>query len=247
MHDLNHSNEIIPQTILKITHYLKTATMKAFLISFLILSSLTGFCQDKVNNKGNWNFGIAFSPDIYFNSKSIYTGSESGYHLDPSGFSFTSGIVGLYSFESKFDIGSGINYSQKAFSGTYYCSVCDFLIAPKPEPISQQFIEIPLFVRYNILDKKFGVHADAGLTSGYLINNIDTQYEGTLTCNRFQFNGQIGLGMNLNLGQRVNLILSSAYNHPFTSFSKGANSNFSFVSIETGFTYRFRENKIVVK
>ena len=219
--------------------------MKTFLISILILSSLTGYCQDKTDNKGNWNVGITFSPDNYFKSTSILTGSDIGYHLEPSGFSFTSGLVGLYSIESKFDIGSGIDYSQKDYSGTFYCSLCDFLTTPEPEPIFQQFIEIPLFVRYNILDKKFGVHADAGLTSGYLINNIGAQYEGTLNCNKFQVTGHIGLGFNINFGEKISLILSSAYNHPFTSFSKGTNSNFSFVNIETGFTYRFKRNKIV--
>jgi len=219
--------------------------MKTFLISILILSSLTGYCQDKTDNKSNWNVGITFSPDNYFKSTSISTGSEIGYRLNPSGFSFTTGFVGLYSIESKFDIGAGIDYSQKAFSGRSYCNLCDFLIPPKPEPIFQRFIEIPLFLRYNILDKKFGVHAEAGLTSGYLINNIGTQYEETLSCNKFQLTGQIGLGIKLNLGQRINLILSSAYNHPFTSFSKGINSNFSFVSVETGFTYLFKKNKII--
>ena len=219
--------------------------MKTFLISILILSSLTGFCQDKVDNKGNWNVGMTFSPDNYFKSTSISTGSEIGYHLDPSGFSFTTGFVGLYSLETNFEIGSGIDYSQKVFSGTYYCSVCDFLIAPKPEQIFQRFIEIPLLGRFNILDRKFGVYVDAGLTSSYLINNIDTQYEGILSCNKFQFTGQIGFGIDLNFGQRINLFLSSAYNYPFTYFSKGTNTNFRFISIETGFTFRFKKNKII--
>jgi hypothetical protein len=245
MYEINNSNEIIPKTILKITHYLRIATMKAFLISILILSSLTGFCQDKLDNKGSWNVGMTFSQDIYFNSKTIPTGSETGFSLDPSGFSFSSGFVGLYTTKSKFDIGSGINYSQKVFSETYYCNVCDFLMAPTPNTISQHFIEIPLFVRYNILDKKFGIHADAGLTSSYLINSNDTKLEGTLPFNKFQFTGQIGLGISLNLGKRINLILLSAYRYPFTGLSNGTNINFNSVSIETGFTYRLKKNKIV--
>jgi hypothetical protein len=204
-----------------------------------------GFSQDKVDNKGNWSIGITFSPDNYFKSTSILTGSEIGYQLEPSGFDFSSGLVGLYSIESKFDIGLGIDYSQKGFTGTFYCSTCDFLTAPQPEKLSQQFIEIPLFVRYNILNKKLGLHADAGFTNGYMINNINTQYEGPLNCNKFQFIGQIGLGIDLNFGQKMSLLLSSAYYHPFTSFSKGTNSNFNYFNFLTGITYKFNKNKTV--
>ena len=217
--------------------------MKTFITIILLLSTLTVLSQNNSENRDKWKVGVTISPDIYFNSTSILTTEETGYRsLDPSGFNFTSGLVGQLSVNTNFDIGSGINYSRKDFSGTYYCNVCDFAVSPKPEPIKLRFIEIPIVVRYKIFDKKFDVYVDAGLTSGYLTNTINTRYEGTLSANKFQLGGQFGLGIDLDLGQRINLFLSSDYKQSFTNLLEGSNFKFRSVGFVTGVMYKINYN-----
>jgi hypothetical protein len=183
--------------------------------------------------------GLTISPDIYFNSKSISLSKTTGFgSIDASQSNFTTGLIGEWSFSSNFDIGSGINYSRKDFSGTFYCTVCEFLLAPQPEPIKVRFVEIPIFVRYYIFNKQFDVHVEAGITSGYLVNTINSSYTGTLSANKFQLSGQVGLGIDLDLGQRINLFLSSDFRQSFTNLLVDSNFKFRSVGFITGVKYK---------
>jgi len=213
--------------------------MRTSFTIILLLSTLTILCQTNSENKSNWKVGVTISPDLYFNSKSFSLTEETGFgSIEPSGSNFTSGLVGEWSFNSNFDIGSGVNYSRKDFSARYYCNVCDFLTTPSREPIKVRFVEIPVFVRYNIFDKQFGVHVEAGINSGYLTNTINSSYTGTISANRFQLSGLVGLGINLDLGQRINLSLSSDFRQSFTNLLVGSDLKFRSVGFITGLTYK---------
>lgn len=213
--------------------------MRTPLTLILLLSTLTVLCQTNSENKGKWKVGVTISPDISLNSKSFSLTEETGFgSIDASGSNFTSGLVATWSFNSNFDFGSGINYSLKDFSGIYYCTVCEFLTTPGREPIKVRFVEIPVFVRYNIFDKQFGVYVEAGITSGYLINTISPTYTGTLSANKFQLSGLAGLGINLDLGQRINISLSSDFRQSFTNLLVGSNLKFRSVGFMTGITYK---------
>jgi hypothetical protein len=213
--------------------------MKTLFTIILFLSTLTVLCQNNSENKGKWKVGLTISPDIYFNAKSISLTETTGFgSIDPSESNFTSGLIGEWSFNSNFDISSGINYSRKDFSGTFYCTVCEFLIAPQPEPIKVRFVEIPIFIRYHIFDKQFDVYIEAGITSGHLINAIKPTYTGTLSANKFQLSGQVGLGIDLDLGQRINLFLSSDFRQSFTNLLVDSNFKFRSVGFITGIKYK---------
>ncbi|MGC1391470.1 MAG: outer membrane beta-barrel protein [Bacteroidales bacterium] len=213
--------------------------MRTLFTTILLLSTLTILCQTNSKNSGKWEVGVTIAPDIYFNSESFSLTEETGfYSIEASGFNFTSGLIGEWSFNSKFDIVSGINYSRKDFSGRYYCNVCEFLTIPEREPMNVRLVEIPVFVRYNIFDKKFGVHIEAGITSGYLTNTINSSYTGTLSANKFQLSGLIGLGINHDLSQRINLSLSSDFRQSFTNLLVGSNLKFRCVGFITGITYK---------
>jgi hypothetical protein len=205
----------------------------------LFLSTLTVLCQTNSENKGKWKVGVTISPDTYFDSKSFSLTKETGFgSVDASSSNFTSGLVGEWSFNSRFDIGSGINYSRKDLSGRYYCNVCEFLIIPSREPLKVRFVEIPVFVRYHILDKQFGVHIEAGINSGYLLNTISSTYTGALSANNFQLSGLVGLGINLDLGQRINLSLTSDFKQSFTTLLVGSNLKYRSLGFITGITYK---------
>ena len=138
--------------------------MRTLFTTILLLSTLSVLCQTNSESNGKWKFGVTIAPDIYFNSGSFSLTEETGFSsIEASGFNFTSGLIGEWSFNSKFDIVSGINYSRKDFSGRYYCNVCEFFTIPQREPINIQFVEIPVFVRYNMFNNQFGVHVEAGI------------------------------------------------------------------------------------
>ena len=74
--------------------------------------------------------------------------------------------------------------------------------------------------------------------NGYLTNTISSSYTGTLSTNKFQLSGLIGLGINRDLGQRINLSLSSDFRQSFTNLLVGSNLKFRSVSFITGITYK---------
>jgi hypothetical protein len=109
---------------------------------------------------------------------------------------------------------------------------------PAREEMKVRIVEIPVLFRYNIFDRQFGVHLEAGITSGYLTNSMSSSYTGNLSENKFQLGGQLGLGINLDLGRRINISLSSDISHSFTNLLTGSDLKFRSVGFITGITYK---------
>ena len=213
--------------------------MRTLFSIILLISTLTVLCQTNSESKGKWKVGVTISPDTYFNARSFSLTDVTGFgSIETSGFNFTSGLAAEWSINSNIDLVSGINFSRKDFSGIYYCSVCEFFMMPAREPIKVRIVEIPLFFRYNIFDKQLGVHLEAGITSGYLTNSMSSTYTGNLSENKFQLSGLIGLGINLDLGRRINLSLSSDIRQSFTNLIAGSDLKFRSVGFITGITYK---------
>ena len=213
--------------------------MRTLFTIILLISTLTVLCQTNSESKGKWKVGVTISPDTYFNAKSFSLTDETGFgSVETSGFNFTSGLAAEWSINSNIDLVSGINYSRKDFSGIYYCNVCDFFLMPAREPMKVRIVEIPVLLRYNIFDKQFGVHIEAGMTGGYLTNSIGSSFTGNLSENKFQLSGQIGLGISLDLGRRINLSLSSDVRQSFTNLLVGSDFKFRSVGFITGLSYK---------
>lgn len=230
----------------------------------LLFTTFTAWGQTETKKQSKWKIGLTFCPDIAlrasYNENNIYLRDGDGYgsygyYMDSPGFNFnsaqrfnfyniginfTAGLIGQITITPKLDIGTGIAYSKKDYLGRYhYVSYYSPLYAPS-ERIKQRFIEIPLYVRYNILGNKFRFHIKIGLVSGYLINKVITTDEGELATNKFQFSGEFGLGINFNMGERIIFSLTPNYNHSFTKFSDGANFKLHSIGIEAGFSYRIK-------
>jgi len=216
--------------------------MKNLIVLSLVLATLTGISQTDNDKQDKWKIGITMSPDIFLNSTSLTTGELSGYDLKLSGFHYTIGFIGLLAIKPKLYIGTGISFSQKDFSGTYYCHVCDF-ISQGPETIKQRFIEIPLFVRYNIVDKKFGFHVETGFINGFLVKDLKPKFEEPLSTKKYLLSGQFGLGIDIDLGQRINISLTSTYKHSITNFSDTDEFKFRSFGFMVGVVYRIKNSK----
>ena len=228
--------------------------MKNIILLLVILLSLTATSQTEKDKPDKWKIGLTMSPDIYLNSTSLTVGDGTwGYNLKPTGFNYTIGFNAQLIIKPKLAIGTGITYSQKKFLGHYYCHVCDPFF-PTYELMKQRFIEIPLFVRYNIIDKKFGFHLETGLINGFLTNDIKPKFEGAVLfgppfrdgwyTREFLLSAQFGIGVNLDLNQRINVSLTNSYRHSLTDFSE-SDKNFKFRSLGfvAGVVYRIKNNK----
>jgi hypothetical protein len=218
---------------------IKTAEMRTLFTIIILLCTLTVFGQANSGKKEKWKVGVTFSPDTYLDSKSFSLTDETGFSsVSASNSNFTSGIVGEWSINSRFEIGLGINYSKKDLSGRYYCDTCEFLTTPSIEPLKVRFVEVPVFVRYNILNKQFGIHVEAGINNGYLLNTINSSYTGDLSANKYQISGLVGIGIHLALGQRINLSLTSDYRQSFTNLVVGSNLKYRSIGFVTGISYK---------
>jgi hypothetical protein len=211
--------------------------MNKIITILLLLNAFTGLCQTKT--PGKWKIGLTFSSDNYLHATSIPMGQYTGYHLAPSGPNYTPGLMGLFALKRKLDLGTGATYFKKEYTGTYYCHTCDFLVMVKPEPIKQSYLEVPLFARYYIFDKKLDLHIEAGLTGGFLTRDIDTKYaQDPWFGNKFLISQQIGLGGNLDLGQRIHLSFTAFYKSSFTKSPDDTDFKLHAFGLITGLWYK---------
>lgn len=217
---------------------IKRLTMKNLLTVLFLLYSLTGFSQPGTEKRANWKVGLMFSQDFY-RSTSIASDKSAGYYLEPSDFNFTAGLTGQFTIKPKLEFVTGVTYSKKDFTGTYYCHVCDFSVLPQPELIRQRYLEVPALLRYNFLDKKLGLNIEAGLLGGYRTNNIETQYgHDELFGSRYLLSGQAGLGASYDVGQKISLSLTTVYRSLLKNYSKETDAALRSFGLVTGIAYR---------
>ncbi|MEO6903342.1 MAG: outer membrane beta-barrel protein [Bacteroidia bacterium] len=160
---------------------------KALVVLTLILTTLTCFSQQtEINKQNKWKIGMTFSPDVYLNPITVAIGENTGHHIGSEGFNYTHGLTLELMVSPKIGMGTGIVASKKDYSEKYYCNNCDFMVNSGDESITQRFIEIPLLVRYNIIDKRFGLHIETGVTNSFLTTERNkTGYKGKLITNKF--------------------------------------------------------------
>lgn len=111
------------------------------------------------------------------------------------------------------------------------------------------FIEIPLYLRYSVVDSKIGVEVMGGLNAGIVVGNnayIDNEYglqnigktQGVSSVN---FSGTVGIGLNYALGKHVSLAVEPRLNYYLNSISQNSSVNFRpyRIGIYTGLYYEF--------
>jgi len=94
---------------------------------------------------------------------------------------------------------------------------------------SQQFdfIEIPMYLRYRVVDSKLGIDLMGGLNAGivvgnnvYLENNYGRQNVGnTADISTLNLSGTVGIGMNYSLGRHVSFSLEPRLNYYLNSIN----------------------------
>ena len=216
--------------------------MKKFVTTILCFAALTSFSQSSLKKQSKLKIGFTFSTDMNLTSSSISDSRWSHYEMEPSEFNYTTGIIGLLSIKPSVAIGSGITYSNKDYSVSYYCDVCDYGFDTRSLQTQQRFIEIPIFVRYQFINGKFGLHGETGFTGSYLFKEIENKYGLVPNCNNFLLSGQLGLGIDIALGQKIDFSLTTRYTRSLSDFYEYSDFRFNTLEFITSLMYRI-ENK----
>jgi hypothetical protein len=116
--------------------------------------------------------------------------------------------------------------------------------------LTQEFgyLEVPLEIKYKLIDKKIGIHLVGGLSSLFLTDNSITVSSNDLiinvgeanNINNISFSTNIGFGLDYKLTKKVLLNLEPIFKYQLNTFS---NENSGFrpytIGVYTGLSFRF--------
>lgn len=111
------------------------------------------------------------------------------------------------------------------------------------------FVEIPLFLRYRVVDQKFGVELLGGMNAGVVVGNnayIDNEYGvqrvgKTRDISTLNLSGTVGVGMNYALGKHFSLAFEPRLNYYLSSINSNPEVDFRpyRIGFYTGVSYDF--------
>lgn len=112
-----------------------------------------------------------------------------------------------------------------------------------------EYIEIPLLVRYQVIDKAWNMHLLGGMSTNVLVDN-DVYLENgngsshigkTKDMNTFNYAASFGFGMGYHLTDKIQLHLEPRLKYYLQSLSNNPDVNFKpyTIGIYTGVSYRF--------
>jgi|SRR5690554_1774566 len=183
------------------------------------------------NNPSRFRIGSTASIEENLSSKTMAFAKYTGYSVKNDKTNYRFGLNVEYVLKNEITINSAINYSNKDFTGTYYCMVCDFSVPPSPESIDFRFLEIPLTMRYYFFPEKFRLFGELGLNNQFVLSKETTD-------NLFGLGIKFGAGMEYNLGRDIALQLLLDYNKGITGFYRESNFKVDYLAFGIGMMKR---------
>jgi hypothetical protein len=111
------------------------------------------------------------------------------------------------------------------------------------------FVEIPLYLRYDVIDSKIGVQVIGGINAGiiagnnvFMENNYGTQNVGkTQDITTVNLSGTIGFGINYDIGKHISMAVEPRLNYYLNSINKNPDVVFRpyRIGVYTGVYYQF--------
>ncbi|CAM1352713.1 outer membrane beta-barrel protein [Tenacibaculum insulae] len=185
-----------------------------FILALFITCNLIG--QNK------WRFGSTISFDNNLSSEYLITDANiNGYSIDYDQFNFTFGFIAEYKLNKKLFLETGIEYSNKDFTGIYNCATCfpNGLWIYSKEKIEQRFIQIPILFKYYLIDQKIKLSIKTGLKNNFSIEN-------KLDNKKYYLEGIIGSEIEYRIINNWNLGLGFNYNKSLTNLYNDENFDF---------------------
>jgi len=109
------------------------------------------------------------------------------------------------------------------------------------------FIEVPVELEYNLIDKKFELNIIGGASTLFLDENSISLNSGNSTAmgeasnlNEISFSTNIGLGLDYNLSEKFKLNLEPMLKYQLNTFNSASSENQPYyLGIYSGFSYKF--------
>ena len=112
-----------------------------------------------------------------------------------------------------------------------------------------EFVEIPLYMRYSILNKKIGLEVMGGFNAGLVVGNnayIENEYGlqnigSTEDISTLNLSGTVGLGVNYSLGKHLSLAVEPRLNYYLNSINTSSQVDYRpyRIGVYTGLYYEF--------
>jgi hypothetical protein len=192
------------------------------------------------------------------NSANIFARKENAdYALSDAGLSYFSNEVRVENNTMAMNSAAGVIQFSETPKGAELTG--DFeakntgvanLVVPNGE-FSQvfEFMEIPLFVRYRVVDRKIGVELLTGFNTGIVVGNnayFENQYGvqnigETADISTFNIAGTLGMGVNYALGKHFSVAVEPRFSYYLNSINSNPSVEFRpyRMGFYTGVTYEF--------
>ncbi len=208
--------------------------IKFFLFVTVLMIASNTYAQNSLpENQQNNNFrvGLFYSLDTNL-SGDIELNDEVGYRSKYNRNNFTAGLNLQYSINNNLALQSGINYSNRDFSGTYYCNVCDFVTSPQQEEINLQFLQVPAALKYSNYFNNLGFFGKIGVLNQFLVKESNNYEFYELEANSYSLSGVLGAGIAYNFGHGFSAALSANYTNRITQIFEDADYSYKTLGIQ---------------
>lgn len=165
-------------------------------------------------------------------SGDIVLSDEAGYRTKYNRNNFTAGLNLQYPIIKNLALQSGVSYSNRDFSGTYYCNVCDFITPPQQEEINLQFLEVPAALKYSNYFNNISFFGRIGVLNQLLVKGPTNQEFYELEANSYSLSGISGAGIEYHFGHGFSTALSANYAIRLTQIFEDADYLYKYLGIK---------------
>lgn len=183
--------------------------------------------------KGNLRVGLFYSFDANLSAENIESSQETGYRTRYNKGNFTTELNLQYAMIRNLALQSGVSYSDRQFTGTYYCNVCDFITPPQPEEINLQFLQVPILLKYYPYIRDIGFFGKVGVLNQFMIDKPNIKYE--LEGHTYSLSGMVGAGIGYNFGHGFTAEISAEYTKGLTQIFKSADYSYNILGVQLSF------------
>ncbi len=196
---------------------------------------------DAKSQSSKVNYGIQFrsGPSFRKYANELPVSEYTGFNLGADVLSMRYDLDLAARLNSKWTLFAGLGYSSRNYLGTYYCHVCDFMMFPfGSERLEFKYLDVPIFARYRVVDRKLGWHVEFGAETSFALNKVDSRYESDLRLNPYSVNAFVGTGLDYNLNNSINFNATCSYRKLLYS-----NTAYTFQALEVkaGIIYYFKQ------
>jgi hypothetical protein len=193
----------------------------------------TGSSPQLFGNRAEMDYAFAPADKNYFNTAVSLSGSRMAMNS-------TAGIIEFEGLPKGAEIAANLEtyglYSNSLLTSGELSQVFDF-------------VEIPLYLRYLLLDRKMEVELVGGVNAGVVVGNnayIDNEYGvqnigKTRDISTVNVSGTVGLGFNYALGRNISLAVEPRLNYYLNSLNRNPEVDYRpyRVGVFTGLYYEF--------